>query len=67
MCSHAEWENVRRRVEDAVESEELREFLSEAAARFEALVDELKDWTCAGENAEWTRRCRSRSRAQWVV
>ena len=67
MCSHAEWEKLRRRVEDAVESEDLRSLMSEAAARVEALVDEIKLWTCASENAEWIRRCGRRSRPDWVV
>lgn len=67
MCSNAEWEKLRRRVEDAVDSEDLRGFLSEAAVRVEALVDEIKVWNCATENTEWVRRCQPRSRAQWVV
>jgi hypothetical protein len=32
MCSNADWEKLRRRVEDAVESEDLQSFMSEAAA-----------------------------------
>jgi hypothetical protein len=67
MCSQREWEKLRRRVEDAVESEDLREFLSDAAAHVEALIDEIEAWTCATEDAEWVRRCHPRSRAQWVV
>ena len=61
MCSHAEWEKLRRRVEDAVESEDLRSFMSEVAARVEVLIDEIKLGTCASENAEWIRRCDRRS------
>jgi len=67
MCSNAEWEKLRRRVEDAVESEDLRSFMSEAAARVEALIDETKLWTCASEKVEWIRRCERRSRPNWVV
>jgi hypothetical protein len=67
MCSHAEWEKLRRMVEDAVDSEDLRDFLSEAAVRVEALLDEIKDRTCATENTEWVHRRQQRSRAQWVV
>ena len=67
MCSKAEWERLRRRVEDAVESEDLRSFMSDAAARVEALIDEIKLWTCASEKAEWIRRCERRSRPDWVV
>jgi hypothetical protein len=67
MCSQAEWDKLRRRVEDAVESEDLRNLMSEAAARVEALIDEIKVWTCAPENAGWVRRCQRRSRSQWAV
>ena len=67
MCSKAEWERLRRRVEDAVESDDLRSFMSEAAARVEALIDEIKLWSCASENSEWTRPCERRSRPDWVV
>lgn len=64
MCSNPEWERLRRKVEDAVESEDLRSFM---AARVEALIDEIKLWTCASENAQWIRRCEQRSRPDWVV
>ena len=49
MCSQAEWDKLRRRAEDALASEDVRELMSEAAARFEALIDEIKVWTCAPE------------------
>ena len=67
MCSQAEWDELRHRVEDAVESGDLRNLICETAARVEALIDEISVWTCAPENAEWVRRCRRRSRAEWVV
>jgi len=67
MCSDAEWEKLRRRVEDAVESEDLRDFLSDAYACAEALIDEFKVWTRGPENAEWLRGCRARRRPEWVV
>ncbi|TMK95595.1 MAG: hypothetical protein E6G34_14325 [Actinobacteria bacterium] len=67
MCGQAEWDKLRGRVEDAVESEDLRNLMSEAAARAEALIDEIKVWTCAPENADWSRRAHRRSRAKWVV
>jgi hypothetical protein len=49
MCNNAEWEKLRRRVEDTVESEELRSFISDAAARVDSLIVEMKVWTCAPE------------------
>lgn len=67
MCGQAEREKLRRRVENALESEDLRNLMSEAAARVEALIDEIKLWTCAPENADWVRRCQRRSRPESVV
>jgi hypothetical protein len=67
MCIQADWDELRRRVEDAVESGDLRNLISETAARVEALIDEISVWTRASENAEWVRRCQRRSRAEWVV
>jgi hypothetical protein len=67
MCSRAEWDDLRRRAEDALASEDLRELMSEAAARFEALIDEIKVWACAPDDAEWVRRCQWRPRSEWVV
>ena len=67
VCIEADWAELRRRVEDAVESEDLRTLISETAARVETLIDEISAWTCAPENAERVRRCQRRSRAEWVV
>jgi hypothetical protein len=67
MCSRAEWDDLRRRAEDALASEDLRELMSEAAARFDALIDEIKVWTCAPEDAECVRRRQRRPRSEWVV
>ena len=67
VCILADWDELRRRVEDAVESEDLRTLISETAARVETLIDEISVWTCAPENAEWVRRCQRRPRAEWVV
>jgi hypothetical protein len=67
MCSHAEWESFVRRVEDAVEEGHLRDFVSDAAARIDALIDEITGWACTPENAKWARGPRRRSRPEWVV
>jgi hypothetical protein len=67
MCSQAEWDELRHRVEDAVESGDPRDLISETAARVEALIDEIKVWTCAPETAEWVRGCQRRSGPEWVV
>ena len=67
MCSSGDWDRLRRRVDDAVGSEDLRSFMSETAARVEALIDEMKLWTCASENVDWMRPHDRRSRPDWVV
>jgi hypothetical protein len=67
MCSHQEWERLRRRFEDAVDEGEVREFVADAVGRLEAFVDELKGRACAPEDSEWVRGCGRRSRAERVV
>ena len=47
VCIEADWAELRRRVEDAVESGDLRNLISETATRVEALIDEINVWTCA--------------------
>jgi hypothetical protein len=67
MCTYEEWESLRRRVQDAVEEGELREFVADALAHAEAFVQELKRRACAPEDAEWARRRGARSRTEWVA
>jgi len=67
MCSQAEWDKLRRSARGSVASEDLRELMSEAAACVEALIDEIKVWTCAPEDAECVRRRQRRPRSEWVV
>jgi hypothetical protein len=67
MCSYAEWENLLRRVEGAVDEGHVREFVSEAAARVDALIDEIIVRGCTPENAPWVRGRRPGSRAEWVA
>ena len=50
MCSHQEWQSLRRRFEEAVEDGELREFVADAVIRVEAFVEELKSRGCAPED-----------------
>ena len=38
MCSYQEWERVTRRVQEAVDEGQLREFVADAAARVEAFA-----------------------------
>jgi hypothetical protein len=67
MCSRAEWDYFVRRVEDAVEEGELRDFISDAASCIDALIDEITAWACPAENAEWFRGRRQRPRPEWIV
>lgn len=67
MCGYAEWESVVRRVEEAVEEGHVRDYVSDAAARVDALIDEIMGWACAPENAEWVRGRGRPSRPEWVV
>jgi hypothetical protein len=67
MCSYQEWERFRRRVEEAVDEGQLRELVSDALARVEAVVDELKSRACAPDDADWVRGRGRRSRSEWVA
>src|SRR2546429_636709 len=67
MCSHQEWESLRRRFQEAVDEGELREFVDDAVARVEAFVEELKSRAFAPEDDYWVRGCGRRSRTEWVA
>jgi hypothetical protein len=67
MCSQAEWERFKRRVEESVPEGELRELLADAAARVEALVDDIMSHACAPEQRDWGCGRARRSRPEWVV
>jgi hypothetical protein len=67
MCSHQEWEGFTRRFEDTIGERQVREFVADAAARIEALVDELKRRACAPEDADWACGRGRRSRTQWIL
>jgi hypothetical protein len=67
MCSRTEWDYFVRRVEDAVEEGQLRDLVSDAAARIDALIEEITAWACPPENAERFRGRRQRSGPEWVV
>jgi hypothetical protein len=66
MCSHQEWERFTRRFEETIGEGQVREFVADAAARIEALVEELKRRACAPEDADWACGRGRRSRTQWV-
>ena len=67
MCGQQEWENVRRRLEDAIDDGELRELVADTLASIEAFVEELKGRACSPEGADWVRGRGRRSRTEWVA
>ena len=67
MCSYEEWESLRRRFQHAVDDGQLRDFVEDAAARFEALLDDLKGRGCQAHDAEWARGRGRHSRTEWVA
>jgi hypothetical protein len=66
MCSRAEWERLVHRAEEAVDEGQLREFVSDAAARIDALIGEIRGWACVPHDAEWVRGHGRRSPPRWV-
>jgi hypothetical protein len=67
MCSSREWERFGRRFQEAIDPDQLREFVAETLVRIEAFVDELASRACAPDDATWVRGCRRRSRTEWVA
>jgi hypothetical protein len=67
MCSRTEWDYFVRRVEDVVPDGQLRDLVSDAAARIDALIDEITACACPAEKAEWVRGRRQRRRPEFVV
>jgi hypothetical protein len=67
MCSHEGWESFARRFQEAVDADQLREFVEEALVRIEAFAEEFTSRACAPEDASWVRGCGRRSRTEWVA
>jgi hypothetical protein len=67
MCGQQEWENVRRRFEDAIDDGELREFTADTLASIEAFVEGLRSRACAPQGADWVGGRGRRSRTEWVA
>ncbi len=67
MCSSKEWERVARRVHERVDEDQVREFVAGAAARVEALIDELGCWACQPEGTNWVRGRGRRTWREWIA
>jgi hypothetical protein len=64
MCCCADWENLVRRFEAAVDDEQTRELLSNVAARIDPLIDSVMARACVPDDPD---RVRGRARREWVV
>lgn len=58
---------LKRRFEAAVDEGQLMELVEDAAARIEALMDEIRSRACGPEADDWIRRCGRHSRTEWVA
>jgi hypothetical protein len=67
MCSCAEWEHLVRRFEQAVEGGDVRDCVSEAAARIDELIEAVMGWACTSDDAESVRTHASRSGRESIV
>jgi len=54
-------------VEEAVEEGQVRDLVSDAAARIDALIGSAMGWAYAPEKADWGCARGPRSRREWVV
>jgi len=67
MCSHQDWDDLRRRFQEVIDEGELREFVADAMTRVESFVEELKSRGCVPEDADWVRGRGRRSPTEWVA
>ncbi len=67
MCSQQERESLRHRFEDALDNDQLREFVRDALASIEAFVEEVRGRACAPEGTDWVRGRGRRSRTESVA
>ena len=66
MCSYQEWERFTRRAERLIDEDQVREFAERAAAKLEALAEELRVWASRSAT-DWAGGCDRRSRPEWVA
>ena len=55
-----------RRVEESAGECQVRDLVSDAAARIETLIDSVMGRACAPENTVWVRAYGPRSQREWV-
>ena len=65
MCSYHEWERFRFRAQELIDEDQVRQLVSDAAARLEALAEELKAWA-GSSDSDWGCSHGRRSRPEWV-
>lgn len=66
MCSYQEWERFARGAERLVDEDQVREFAERAAAKLEALAEELRGWA-SRSGTECGSGSGRRSRPEWYV
>jgi hypothetical protein len=67
MCGHEEWQRFARRFEQAISEERVHEFVADALAQVETLIEEFKAGPCSPENGDWANGHCGRSRPEWVA
>jgi hypothetical protein len=55
------------RFREAIDEGPVREFVEDAVARVEALIEELRAGACGPEDRDWACGDRPRSRPEWVA
>jgi primosomal protein N'' len=66
MCSYHEWERFARRAESLIDEDQVRVLAERAAAKLEALAEELRAWA-SRSGTDWAAGCDRRSRPEWIV
>jgi hypothetical protein len=66
MCSYQEWERFARRTEGLIDEDQARELAKRAAAKLEALAQELRVWA-SPSGTDRASGCGGRARPQWFV
>jgi hypothetical protein len=65
MCSNHEWERFARRAEKLIDDDQVRELAERAAAKLEAIAQELRGW--ASRSGDWASGCGRHSRPEWYA
>jgi hypothetical protein len=67
MCGREEWQRFANRFEQAIYEERVREFVADALAQVETLIEEFKAGPWTPENRDQANGYCRRSRPEWVA